>query len=65
MGTDKRSGKKPQGRGSALPNISPTASLTECTGLAPTPPGNQEEMNSLQQLFSTELPGLFPDRDDA
>ncbi len=39
---------------------SDTASATECTGLMPTPPANQDEYESYQELHSMEVPKKLP-----
>ena len=36
------------------------ASTTECTGLMPTPPQNDEERSSYQELHSMEIPKKLP-----
>lgn len=39
-----------------MPDISSTASATECTGLMPTPPENEDELEAYQQLYDMEIP---------
>ena len=41
---------------SHLPVISDTVSMTECTGLMPTPARTSEEWEAYKALFSMELP---------
>lgn len=36
------------------------ASVTECTGLMPTPPKNKDEEESYRGIFSTEVPLYAP-----
>lgn len=43
----------PQGK---FPHISNVASATECTGLMPSAPNSQEELESYQELSSMEIP---------
>ena len=64
MGSDKRS-KKSKKRGTAPVSTSPTAALTECIGQTSAQAAKQTGSDSLQQLFSTELPGMFSEEDDA
>lgn len=45
-----------------FPEISDTASATECTGLMPTPPLTPEEYESYQTLHSMEVPKKLPGR---
>lgn len=48
------------------PDLSDTASATECTGLMPTPPQNDSELESYQELHSMEIPRKLPGKyDDA
>lgn len=42
----------------AKPNISATASATECTGLIPAMPDSDEEFTRYQALSSTEIPKM-------
>ena len=39
------------------------ASVTECTGLMPTPPQNKEEEESYRGIFSTEIPLYAPSQE--
>lgn len=43
-----------------FPDVSDTASATECTGLMPTPPENREELESYRTLYSMETPPAPP-----
>ena len=43
-----------------FPELSDTASATECTGLMPTPPLTPEEYESYQTLHSMEIPKKLP-----
>ena len=45
-----------------FPNISDTASATECTGLMPTPPKTPEECEAYQELHSMGVPQKLPGR---
>ena len=45
-----------------FPDDSETASVTECTGLMPTPPKNAEEYAAYQDLYSMEIPKKLPGR---
>lgn len=46
-----------------FPSLSNVASVNECTGLMPTPPENQEEELSYQQLSSMEIPRVEPEEE--
>lgn len=43
-----------------FPEISDTASATECTGLMPTPPKTPEEYEAYQTLHSMGVPKKLP-----
>ncbi|MCI5651654.1 MAG: hypothetical protein MR295_05375 [Ruminococcus bromii] len=43
-----------------FPDLSDTASATECTGLMPTPPKTQAEYESYQELHGMEVPKKLP-----
>lgn len=50
---------KPENKKSAeprYPDISEVASSNECTGMIPTPPLDEAEYESYQQLYSMEIP---------
>ena len=38
------------------PNISNTASMSECTGLMPTVPEDCDELSSYEELYDMEIP---------
>lgn len=46
------------------PDLSDVASATECTGLMPTPPQNDAELESYQQLYGMEYPRKLPGKYD-
>lgn len=48
----------------SLTNISNVASVTETTGLMPTPPHNAHEMSSYQDLASMEIKKEAPGKND-
>lgn len=48
----------------AYPDLSNTASATECTGLMPTPPQNDAELEAYQELYSMEYPRRLPGKYD-
>lgn len=39
-----------------MPDIGSAASAYDCTGLMPTPPNNEDEMQSYQELYGMEIP---------
>ena len=43
-----------------FPEISDTASATECTGLMPTPPQSDAEYEAYQTLHTMEIPKKLP-----
>jgi hypothetical protein len=43
-----------------FPNISSTASMSECTGLMPTIPENEEAYEAYQELSGMEIPKQKP-----
>ena len=43
-----------------FPNLSDTASVTECTGLMPTPPKTPAEYESYHELHGMEVPKKLP-----
>ena len=45
-----------------FPELSDTASATECTGLMPAPPKTPEEYEAYQTLHSMEIPKKLPGR---
>lgn len=45
-----------------FPNISNVASANECTGLIPTPPESDDQMESYQSLSSMEIPKKAPSK---
>lgn len=61
--------KKPSGKRKKLPidympNISNVASDTECTGIVPTQPQSEEELESYLDLYSTSLPPVWEDEEE-
>ena len=42
-----------------MPQISNVASATECTGLIPTQPQNDDERDAYLELWSTSLPPMW------
>lgn len=46
-----------------FPDITSTASATECTGLMYKPPVNREEYESYQELSGMEIPKIVEDAD--
>ena len=47
-----------------MPQISNVASSTDCTGLIPNPPENQDELENYMDLSSTSLPPVWDDNDE-
>lgn len=39
-----------------MPDIGSAASAYDCTGLMPTPPNDEDEMQSYQELYGMEIP---------
>lgn len=42
-----------------MPQISNVVSATECTGMVPTQPENQDELEADMDLFSSSLPPVW------
>ena len=47
-----------------MPQISNVASSTECTGLMPTLPENEDELEHYMSLYSTSLPPVWNEDDE-
>lgn len=47
-----------------MPQISNVVSATECTGIVPTQPENQDELESDMDLFSSSLPPVWDEDED-
>lgn len=47
-----------------MPNISNVASSSECTGIVPTQPQSEEELESYLDLYSTSLPPVWPEEEE-
>ena len=47
-----------------MPQISNVASATDCTGLVPNQPQNEDELENYMGLSSTSLPPRWEDDDD-
>ena len=47
-----------------MPQISNVVSATECTGMVPTQPENQDELESDMDLFSSSLPPVWDEDED-
>lgn len=47
-----------------MPNISNVASSSECTGIVPTQPQSEEELESYLDLYSTSLPPVWQEDEE-
>lgn len=47
-----------------MPNISNVASSSECTGIVPTQPQSEEELESYLDLYSTSLPPVWDEDEE-
>ena len=47
-----------------MPNISNVASGSECTGIVPTQPQSEEELESYLDLYSTSLPPVWQEDEE-
>lgn len=47
-----------------MPQISNVASATECTGLIPTSPDDEDELENYMSLSSSSLPPVWNDDDE-
>lgn len=47
-----------------MPQISNVVSATECTGMVPTQPENQDELESDMDLFSSSLPPVWDEDEE-
>ncbi len=47
-----------------MPQISNVVSSNECTGMVPTQPENQDELEADMDLFSSSLPPVWDEEDD-
>lgn len=47
-----------------MPNISNVASSSECTGIVPTQPQSEEELESYLDLYSSSLPPVWQEDEE-
>ena len=63
MAKEKKHGKAKKLPLDYIPNISNVVSSGECTGVVPTQPQNQDELESYLSLSSTSLPPVWEDEE--